>query len=133
MTEVAAGLIEKDGQLLLAERPLGKCLAGYWEFPGGKLEPGESAEQAIKRELQEELQLKVEVVRSLGCFPYRYEWGEIALHAFVVRPCGEPRPTTDVEIFMWCRPDEISLSTLAPADVEPLRAYLETFAGPQSR
>ena len=55
-TEVAVGILSReDGALLLTSRPEGKVYAGYWEFPGGKLEPGETVEQALRRELQEEL------------------------------------------------------------------------------
>ena len=61
MIEVAAAVIEQpDGTFLLAQRPPGKVYAGYWEFPGGKVEPGEAAEQALARELHEELGIHVE-------------------------------------------------------------------------
>lgn len=64
--EVAAGVIfDRDQHLLACERPVGKALAGKWEFPGGKLEPGETAEQALRRELYEELALEVTVLDEM--------------------------------------------------------------------
>lgn len=64
--KVAAGVIfDRNQRLLACERPLGKALAGKWEFPGGKLEPGETAEQALRRELHEELALEVTVLDEM--------------------------------------------------------------------
>ena len=60
ITEVAVGVLQRpDGQFLLCTRPPGKAYAGYWEFPGGKLEAGESVEQALRRELEEELGIRI--------------------------------------------------------------------------
>lgn len=63
LVDVAVGvLIQTDGSFLLTSRPVGKVYAGYWEFPGGKLEPGESVEQALRRELREEIGITIGVV-----------------------------------------------------------------------
>src|ERR1700722_20652981 len=94
---VASGIIENaHGEVLLALRPEGKHLAGMWEFPGGKIEDGESAAEALKRELKEELELDVRIVENLGIFPHVYDWGAIDLHVFRVEAVGEPRPTAHV-------------------------------------
>lgn len=125
MIEVVSAIIEReDGRVLIAQRPPGKKLAGSWEFPGGKLEVGESRVDALRRELREELRLDVEVGRELGSFPYAYDWGEILLHVFVVRALGEPSPTTDVQVFEWVEARAIDLETFAAADHRPLSIYL---------
>ena len=95
VVEVAVGvLIQPDGRFLLTSRPPGKVYEGYWEFPGGKLEPGESVEQALRRELQEELGITIGAVHSwkaeLVDYPHAlvrlnfckvFEWtGELQMH-----------------------------------------------------
>jgi 8-oxo-dGTP diphosphatase len=123
--QVVSGIIEDDqGRVLLAQRPPGKKLAGMWEFPGGKIDAGESPEQALNRELKEELQLDVRIVKSLGVFPYIYDWGAIDLHVFVVRALGEPKTTEDVHVFKWLKALAIARDQLAPADLKPLDSYL---------
>ena len=123
--KVVAGIVEnEDGEVLLAERPPGKHLAGLWEFPGGKLELGESLEAALTRELQEELHLDVDIVSFIGTFPFNYPNGSIELFVFHVRARNEPRATDDVQRFRWLKPQAIEYVELAPADIEPLRAFL---------
>jgi 8-oxo-dGTP diphosphatase len=123
--DVAAGIIlNQSGQVLLAQRPQGKHLAGFWEFPGGKIEPGEIPAQALVRELDEELSLKIEVKEPLGVFDHRYDWGPLRLHVFVVKALGAPRLSQDVAAIEWVRPQDIGGFALAPADVEPWRRFL---------
>ncbi len=125
--QVAAGIIEnQNGQILLAQRPTGKHLAGMWEFPGGKIEAGESVSEALKRELKEELHLDVEVLEALGQFPYAYEWGSLDLHVLRVRALSAPLATEHVRQFRWVRPREIAVVELAGADREPLKVYLSS-------
>lgn len=125
MIQVAAGIIEDGrGNVLIAQRPPGKRLAGFWEFPGGKVEAGESAAQALVRELKEELELDVRVAGELGRFPYEYVWGGVELHVFRVVGLNEPSPTDQIRVFRWINPGEIELKTFAAADHAPLKAYL---------
>ena len=127
--QVVAGIIENEvGQILLAERPPGKHLAGLWEFPGGKIEASESPEAALQRELKEELELPVRVVESLGLFTHVYPKVAIDLHVFRVEALGPPKATTQVKNFRWVAAAEIIESDLAPADIKPLRAYLQVLA-----
>jgi len=100
LIEVAAAVIQRaDGRFLLAQRPQGKVYAGYWEFPGGKIEPGEPAERALARELHEELGIDVRV-----CYPwisreYVYPHGHVHLNFFrVLEWSGEPQPREDQAI-----------------------------------
>lgn len=123
--QVASGIIENTaGEILLAQRPAGKHLAGFWEFPGGKIEAGESASEALIRELKEELKLDVRIVESLGVFPYKYEVGAIDLHVFRVQALNQPSATKDVQSFRWQMAELISQNELTPADIAPLKAYL---------
>ena len=84
--EVAAGLIRRGDRLLLAQRPPGGMLAGMWEFPGGKQEPGESLPACLRREVREELAVDIEVERPLAVVDHDYSHRSIRLHAFAARP-----------------------------------------------
>ena len=81
-TEVAVGILirEGDGALLLSTRPQGKPYAGYWEFPGGKIEPGESVEQALRRELQEELGITIASAEVWKVTEHDYPHALVRLH-----------------------------------------------------
>jgi 8-oxo-dGTP diphosphatase len=125
--KVVAAIIENAvGQVLLAQRPSGKHLAGFWEFPGGKIEVAETAEQALARELAEELELTVRIEQDLGWFCYTYDFGLIELRVFRVQAVSLPRQTDQVQSFRWIPAQEIDASTLAPADREPLQFYLSS-------
>jgi 8-oxo-dGTP diphosphatase len=115
---VAAAVIEHaDGRFLLAQRPRGKVYAGYWEFPGGKIEPGETAEAALKRELDEELGIEV-----LESFPwltrvFTYPHGTVRLHfRRVIAWNGEPHPH-EGQALAWQRSDALRSGVL---DVGPM-------------
>lgn len=125
--KVVCGIIEDEtGRLLIAQRPPHKKLAGYWEFPGGKIEAGEEASTALIRELKEELSLSVSIGRFMGIYSHTYDWGKIDLHVYVVRALNEPIRSPDVHVFKWVVPGKISVDQLAAADVVPLRDYLES-------
>ncbi|MGA0977131.1 MAG: (deoxy)nucleoside triphosphate pyrophosphohydrolase [Burkholderiaceae bacterium] len=84
-TEVAVGLIEDGhGRLLMASRPAGKVYAGWWEFSGGKCEPGESASQALERELKEELGIEVLDAKPFESIHYDYSHAQVVLRFFKV-------------------------------------------------
>ena len=85
-TLIAIAVVEHDGQYLIGLRPEGVALAGLWEFPGGKVHPGESAAQAAVRECREETGLAVEVVAELDTVDHQYEHGQVELHFFRCRP-----------------------------------------------
>ncbi len=124
--QVVAGIIEhSDGRVLLAQRPAGKHLAGLWEFPGGKIENGESPDQALVRELVEELNLEVSIREMIGQFEYRYDWGPMVLHVFVVRAISEAKASAEVATFNWVPVHEVASYSLAPADLKPWSVYLD--------
>ena len=112
---VVAGLIVKRGRFLLARRPPHKARGGLWEFPGGKIEPGESASQALLRELQEELGVKAQILRPLGEIFHQYPDLAIKLKGYLVRIEGSPHPLEGQELG-WFSPEEIPFLNLAPAD-----------------
>jgi 8-oxo-dGTP diphosphatase len=126
MISVVCAVIEDEaGRFLLAKRPEGKCLGGFWEFPGGKLEEGESVEAALIRELQEELLIQSEVFQILEPVEYHYEKSSIQLIPCRARILsGIPTALEHSEIG-WFSNHEIDRSALAPADV-PILAMLAT-------
>jgi 8-oxo-dGTP diphosphatase len=121
--EVAAAVIERpDGAFLLARRPAGKVYAGYWEFPGGKIEGGEPAERAIARELHEELALDVERAYPWITRTYTYPHGEVRLQFFRVRAWrGEIHPKENQEI-RWQSFSAPMAAPMLPANAPVLAA-----------
>jgi mutator protein MutT len=90
--DVAVAVVFRDSRILIARRKAGGDLGGYWEFPGGKLEAGETLETCVRRELWEELGMRVQPVMSFTPFSHRYADREICLHAFLcTHESGEPQ------------------------------------------
>jgi 8-oxo-dGTP diphosphatase len=121
---VAAAVIDATGRVLIAQRPAGKHLAGGWEFPGGKLEPGEDRLAGLARELREELGITtMGTPRPLIRVRHAYPSREVLLDIWVVK-CysGEPRGL-DGQALRWCTQDELAATELLPAD-KPIVAAL---------
>ena len=113
---VAAVLYDAAGRVLIAQRPAGKFLAGKWEFPGGKLEPGESPEQGLARELAEELGVEVQRCRPLVSLRHDYPDRRIELATLLVeRYAGEPAGR-EGQALKWVAPPELYTLDLLPAD-----------------
>jgi len=132
---LAGALCDREGRVLLAERPAGKHLAGLWEFPGGKREPGETPLAALTRELDEELGIALVEAAPLIRVPWHYHERELLLDAWcVTRWRGEPR-SLEGQGLQWCPPMQADPGMLAPADRAILQAlrlpphYLITSAG----
>jgi 8-oxo-dGTP diphosphatase len=128
---VAAAVITRaDGRVLLAQRPPGKAFAGYWEFPGGKLEPGENPRDALTRELEEELGLKVRRAAPWLVQRFVYPHAHVELHFFRVYEWdGEP-VGHDRQAFAWQMPGAFDVAPLLPANTLVLRALtLPTVCG----
>lgn len=130
MIDVVAGLILDDaGRLLACRRPVGKHLGGLWEFPGGKLEPGESPAAALVRELEEELGITVAPDTALTPVVWDYGHGPIRLHPLLCRiVSGTPHPHEHSEI-RWCEKDELGELDWAAADVPVLEEWRELQIG----
>jgi 8-oxo-dGTP diphosphatase len=122
LTEVAAAVIERPGEFLLAQRPEGKPYPGYWEFPGGKIEPGEDARAALARELKEELDIAVTESTPWITRVYTYTHATVRLHFFRVTAWeGQPRPLEDQAI-RWQRVGAADVSPMLPANAPVLAA-----------
>jgi 8-oxo-dGTP diphosphatase len=121
VVEVAAAVIQRpDGGFLLAQRPAGKVYAGYWEFPGGKAEPGEAAADALKRELHEELGIDVETAYPWITRVFTYPHATVRLNFFrVTRWRGEPHPKEDQAI-AWQELGREMASPMLPANAPVL-------------
>lgn len=109
ITEVAVGvLVRADEQFLLTSRPVGKVYAGYWEFPGGKLEAGESVEQALRRELYEELGITVQVVQPWKIEMVDYPHALVRLHFCKVFDWTGDLQMRESQSFSWeCLPVQV--------------------------
>ena len=102
VTEVAVGvLLQPDGAFLLTSRPEGKVYAGYWEFPGGKLEAGETVEQALRRELHEELGITIGPVEIWKTQMVDYPHALVRLHFCKVRQWEGPLQMREAQSFAW--------------------------------
>jgi 8-oxo-dGTP diphosphatase len=123
--EVAAAVVQRpDGEFLLAERPAGKPYAGWWEFPGGKIEEGESPYHALVRELHEELGIEVDVAHPWLTRIYTYPHATVRLHFFrVVSWHGEPHGKESQHL-SWQYPDAVSVTPLLPANGPVLRSLV---------
>ncbi|MDE3080361.1 MAG: (deoxy)nucleoside triphosphate pyrophosphohydrolase [Paracoccaceae bacterium] len=117
----AVALIDVDGRVLLAQRPEGKSLAGLWEFPGGKVEPGESPEAALIRELHEELGIETwkSCLAPLTFASHAYDDFHLLMPLFACRKWeGTPRGR-EGQVLKWARVSELRDYPMPPAD-EPL-------------
>lgn len=122
ITDVAAAVIERPGEFLLAQRPVGKPYAGYWEFPGGKIEPGEDPRAALDRELKEELGIDVRAATPWITRVYAYTHATVRLHFFRVAAWeNEPQPLEDQDI-RWQRVGAPDVSPMLPANAPVLAA-----------
>lgn len=114
--EVAAGLIHRDGRYLIARRKPGVHLAGFWEFPGGKREMGESLTECLQRELFEELSVRIDQPIPYRVIRHDYLDQIIELHFFLCAiEQGEPVPIGCEEI-RWVYPEDLTQFTFPPAD-----------------
>ena len=121
--DVAAAVIERDdGSFLLAQRPQGKAYAGYWEFPGGKVEAGEPVAEALRRELHEELGIDLVQAYPWITRVYSYPHATVRLHFHrVLKWLGEPHPHED-QALAWQRCGALSVAPMLPANAPVLKA-----------
>ncbi len=114
---VTAAVIEDDGRLLVTRRLKGTHLEGYWEFPGGKCDPGETHPDCLARELREELAVPATVGAEILAVTHRYPDRVIELHFFRCRLSGTPVPQLGQEM-RWVTRRELASLSLPPADAD---------------
>lgn len=122
---VACALIDTDNRVLIAQRPEGKTLAGLWEFPGGKLEPGERPEPALIRELHEELGIKVEepCLAPLTFASHGYDSFHLLMPLYICRKWEGTVTPREGQQLAWVRANKLRDYPMPPADI-PLIAHL---------
>lgn len=113
---VVAAAIEKDGKFFCAQRPEGKSLGGFWEFPGGKLETGESPEQALIREIKEELNSEIEVVTYINEASYNYDFGTVVMKTYHAKLISGNLELLEHQNSTWLAPNELDTLNWAPVD-----------------
>ncbi|TRL35834.1 8-oxo-dGTP diphosphatase MutT [Rhizobium straminoryzae] len=122
----ACALVDADGRILLAQRPEGKSLAGLWEFPGGKVEPGETPEETLVRELEEELGIatRVPCLAPLTFASHTYETFHLLMPLYVCRRFEGIPTGREGQALKWVRPANLRDYPMPPAD-EPLIPFLQ--------
>ena len=127
MKDVAAAIILQNNKVLIAQRAPSDDLAGMWEYPGGKIEPGETPQQCLKREIWEELEVEIEVLDFFGESIYQYDHGEIRLLAYLSRWTGGDFVLKVHSRIVWVDRDGLDRVDFAPADIplaEKLKAII---------
>ncbi len=123
MKTVTAAIIIRDGKVLVCRRAAGEKLAGFWEFPGGKLEDGETLRQCLERELLEELGVRARAGETIGRSIYCYDHGEFELVGMRAELLDADINLAVHDSAQWASPDELLTYKLAPADI-PLAEIL---------
>jgi len=127
---VAVALVDADGRILLSQRPEGKQLAGLWEFPGGKVEPGERPETALIRELSEELGIKVEepCLAPLTFASYAYEEFHLLMPLYICRRWAGMATGREGQAIKWVKPLDLRSYPMPPADEPLIPALIDLLA-----
>lgn len=127
----ACALVDGDGRVLVAQRPEGKALAGLWEFPGGKVEPGERPEETLIRELHEELGITVKeaCLAPLAFASYAYETFHLLMPLWICRRWEGVMQKKEHQALQWLRPARLRDIPMPPADA-PLIPALIDLLGP---
>ena len=122
MIDVVCAIIQKDDRFLLARRKEGGSLAGYWEFPGGKVEQGETPEEALQRELLEELSIVTQVGQHIGDSVFEYKDKKICLKGYLTKYVSGNFQLDSHDEIAWVSVNEMLSYHLAPADIPLVEA-----------
>lgn len=123
--DVTCAIIEKNGQVLAAQRGPGMTMPFKWEFPGGKINPGETAEECIMREIKEELGIAIQIKTMLPPSSHSYPDLHIRLHPFVCRIARGRMKPTEHRAVQWTGLDHLPALEWAAADVAVVQSYLD--------
>lgn len=118
---VVAAAIEKDGLIFCAQRPEGKSLGGFWEFPGGKLENGETPEEALIREIKEEFDSEIEVISFLNEASYEYDFGIVTMKTYLSKLVSGELKLLEHQDSKWLPIEELSELEWAPVDIPAVK------------
>jgi len=121
MINVTCAIIQEGNKILAVKRAHGMHLAGKWEFPGGKIEPGENAEECILREISEELEIRIEVIKRLQSVEHQYTDKSIQLIPFLCKVQSGQIRLTEHEEYMWISNTNMHILDWAEADMKLIR------------
>lgn len=126
--DVVGAVLVRDGTVLAAQRGPGMALAGHWEFPGGKIEAGESPQEALGRELREELSCTATIGDRVETTSYEYDFGIVTLTTyFATLDAGEPQATEHAEL-RWIPVADLHSVEWAPADIPAVERIMQVLA-----
>ena len=123
---VVGAVIIENGKILCAQRGLDKALPLKWEFPGGKIEEGESPQEALRREIVEEMQCKIEIGNQIEHTVYEYDFGIVHLTTFYCKLIVAKPVLTEHTSIKWLAPDELKSLDWAPADIPAIEKLSST-------
>lgn len=121
MINVVAAAIEKNGKIFCAQRPEGKSLGGYWEFPGGKLEAGETPEEALVREIREEFDSEIEIISFLNEASYEYDFGIVTMKTYRSKLVTGDLTLLEHQDSKWLPIDQLDELEWAPVDIPAVK------------
>ncbi|HZN67112.1 MAG TPA: 8-oxo-dGTP diphosphatase MutT [Tepidisphaeraceae bacterium] len=126
-TDVVIAIIRRENTVLICQRPPGKSFESYWEFPGGKREPGETVTECLEREVREELAVRVRPRLALSVIDHDYPRGRIRLHPYVCDHVdGEPQPLASQAV-KWVEPRKLREHRFPPANDNLVEEVIRVF------